>query len=1608
MQNIYKYIIENVSSGTVKKETAVELLKRLKEKEDSKEKYIAVIGIAGKYPLAENKDEYWNNIKSGKDLVREFPESRKNDIDGFLKSNGHKGEIQYLKGVFLEEIDKFDYRFFKMSPMEASLMDPNQRLFLQTAYEAIEDSGYGGDQLNGTKTGVYIGYSNDLRDTYGQMIKQLDPALLPSSIAGNLSSILPSRISYFLNLKGPSILIDTACSSSLLSVHIACEAIKNKECDMALAGGMKINLMPLADGVKIGIESSDGRTKTFDESSDGTGIGEGIGVVILKGLKQAINDRDNIYAVIKGSAANQDGTSAGITAPNVESQTDVILSAWKNSGIDPKNISYIEAHGTGTKLGDPIEIDGLISAFRKYTTRKQFCGIGSVKSNIGHLYEGAGIASLIKCIMALKNRQLPPTLHFNMPNIRIPFENSPVYVNDVPRDWEKCESPRTCGVSSFGFSGTNVHLILEESPYQTAEECDFGSKELCEESSKLVCEKNPNLFVISAKSEASLKELVSSYKRYVDLNPAAEIDDICFTAAIGRGHYKYRLAMIVNSMEELKDKLNGIDTLRIDAGSYSQYFYGVHNLVAQDKKVKELNDITEEEQRELSGLAAREIEIAIGKTEKDIGKFKLVCDYYVKGANIDWNLLYKGNKRKRISLPVYPFEKKRCWFKLSSMESKQYIKIDQENIIHPLLEKCIVKSIEQDIYKTVFAPSKHFVLKDHVIMGKYVVPGTTYLEIAVQIGKLYYGESKLQLKNILFQKPVIIDGENEKEVQIIVKMQDSCLGLTVISQEEDTWDNHVSMDICTTSENENTIYNPDELKKDSKVVSIDQNQLTYGFINFGPRWLNYKKIYIKDDYSLASIALDDQFEVDINTYDFHPSLIDMAVNAVSLTLGERYLPLSYRKFNIYGKTPKQFYSLIKRKTSGGNTETIVFDVLLLDMDRKVFAHAEDYVIKKVYGSDNFLRGEGVFHNIKWVEDLLPEPIANYSNENNGVLLFADNSGKWQEMFRYLEESGTEVIVIQYGSGFERIDNNKYIIGYSQEDFDLLINSLNGIPSDVIYMPGIQGSSKISDINELERSMNEGIYGLFHFTRAIQKQKINEKINVLVVADYVYEVTKEQDFINPLGASLFALAKTISAESLNIKCRCLDIDSNTSDINILKELFNGKKAVHAIRSGVAYVEELDKYDIEEVPSAQIELKEDGIYIITGGTGGIGLEICKYLSKNRRVRLALINRSKLPERENWKNTNEFSDKVKKIIEAVIKVEENGSKVELLSADVSNEKEMSGILESLRAKYGRINGVIHGAGVAGDGFIMNKDEKVFKDVLKPKIYGTFLLDRLTENDNLDFFIMFSSVAALIGIPGQSDYSSGNAYMDAYASLRSKRNLKTLSINWPAWKETGMAVDYKSNFDSMFRAIPTALALEAFQAVIHKDLNRVIIGEINYKAPEWQRELPINIGKSIKKAVDRNKDKKSAQSHIRTDIVVSGKGEDSYDEIELKVSALWANVLGLEEINVYESFYELGGDSIMATRLHKEIDKEYPGVLDITDVFSYSTISKMAEYIKNKMGYEGDTKTEETIKTQGFEEDDKTSGNNSNNLEEMLEKLARGEISASEVDEMIGLGGE
>lgn len=654
-------------------------------------KDIAIIGIALEFPGASNKEEYWNNLKEGKDSITELNPIRRKDADSYLEALNLDGKnMTFADGGYLKEIDKFDYSFFKLTPNEASLMDPNQRLFLQSAWHALEDAGYTGNSLRGKKVGVYVGYSKIGYD-YERLVSKIIPQELQKYIVGNLPSVLSSRIAYMLDLKGPAITVDTACSSSLVAIHLACKGILERECSSAIAGGIRTSLLPIK--TEIGIESPDYKTRAFDNSANGTGFGEGVAAIILKPLKEAVKDGDNIYAVIKGSFINQDGATVGITAPNPAAQAEVIEEAWKEAGIHPDEISFIEAHGTGTKLGDPVEVKGLCMAFEKYTQKKQFCVLGSVKNNIGHLFEAAGIASLIKTALALKNKQIPPLIHFEKANENIKFEDSPFYVNSKLMEWNSNKLPRTCGVSSFGLSGTNCHIVLQE--YVEEKKISVNHNE------------GSHIFAISARNANSLNELIKEYISYLNLNPETEISNLCYTANTGREHYKYRIAVIASNIAMLKEKLEQF----LKGSKKIDHVFMSENTGKSDSEQQLL-----EEKNEVNRKANAIIQSLVHEKEQKIDRKIELCKSYTLGADICWKDLYQNvEDKKKVSLPVYPFERKRCWVFDSVKEESRILENNKGETFMPngqieniAVTLCNIVSKASGLDKNEIDTSSHF------------------------------------------------------------------------------------------------------------------------------------------------------------------------------------------------------------------------------------------------------------------------------------------------------------------------------------------------------------------------------------------------------------------------------------------------------------------------------------------------------------------------------------------------------------------------------------------------------------------------------------------------------------------------------------------------------------------------------------------------------------------------------------------------------------------------------------------------------------------------------------------------------------------------------------
>lgn len=1557
-------------------------------------KDIAIIGLDAKFANTESAESYWQMIQNGIDVTGEFPKERYQDIEPYLTYLKNMGMslqgMEFSVGGYLNAIDKFDYNLFSLSPKEASLMDPNQRFFLEAAWAAIEDAGYGGEKIKGSRTGVFVGYSNDFYDEYRRHLFAANSNLYGLSTVSNIKSIMASRIAYLLDLKGPSLVIDTACSSSLVAVHLACQAIRNGECDQALAGGVKVLLTPIKgeESWELGIQSSDGKAKTFDDSSDGTGTGEGVGVVLLKPLQQALRDGDQIYGVIKGGAINQDGRGVGLTAPNAKAQEDVILRAWKDAGINPETIAYIEAHGTGTKLGDPIEINGLHRAFSKYTTKKQFCAIGSVKTNIGHLDSAAGIAGLIKMIMALKYRQLPPSIHFQRPNRKIPFEDTPVYVNDQLTSWDQELYPRRCGISSFGLSGTNCHLILEEAPildnnHQSNEEV-------------------LNILVLSAKSKAGVEALLRSYYLKLTEN-SMDLNSVCYTASTGRGHYNCRLVITFKDREDALNKLFLLQGVDLSNTVQSGVYYGEHYLIKGGQDPKEAGRLTENKKLQLTNQANKVIKSLDGSIKTIVENYVTLCLLYIKGADVEWEELYKGKESKKISLPVYPFQSERCWYDLQ-LTKQHFVRKDipfVKEISHPVVQYRVASTMETSIYVTEFSVRTHWLLSEHKIFDKYVIPGTTYLEIAYQIGKMHFPNKRIELKDIVFLSPLAVDESETCEVQVIVKQDNGQLKFTVASKgnETNSWTQHAEGCIITLSENIVSNCNIQNIiQRSNQEIVVDYSKVTFGNIKTGPRWNNVEKAYIGNNEVLLHMSLPNDYLGDLNLYDLHPSLLDCAVNTGNAfhSNGEMYLPYTYKSFKIYGPTPARFYSWSKRKNLKNRSgETVTFQIALINEQGEIFAEIEDYTIKKVNLQQFSLQEkETEYHKLEWMERNAVALEEQVEQGNEKILILQDKQGFGEKIGSYLEGKAKKIITVCIGDCYKN-EGNSYTIRNRKEDYEKLMVDLKQHQiSKILYMFSLDMIHKIS----IQSKETKLVKDLFHFVKALMKYKGKEELELILFGEYVNDVVRSQPIVQPRVSAMFALGKVIGQEYTNVKVRSIDIDNITPIEKIVTELIvvNESYSV-AYRDGKRYVPELQTINLIKKENEFI-LRKNGTYLITGGTGGIGLQIAKYLADLETIQLVLVNRKKLPPREEWGRVldNGLDEEECFKIKTIMDIEKLGSKISLYNIDITNETDLNEILQEVRKIQGPINGIFHAAGIAGEGFLILKDEETFSSVLAPKMIGTHLIDMLTRKDPLDCFVLFSSITALTGGMGQGDYTAANSYLDTYASYRIKQGYDTLSINWPAWLEVGMAVRFGAHKEKgLLRPISTESALNGLGKVMNSTSKQIIIGDIDYEVirelddfNQFQFDLSLDIQKEIQIRKDRFFEKSIDMPVGNSDksVTLIGRLETEKNEIDIRIAKIWADVLGLHKIDVYESFYNLGGDSILATRLLRGLEKEFPGKFDISDIFTYSSIDEMVNYLGNSVKLDMLTSEKEDVMKDELD------------LDKLLNQLEDGDITVSQ----------
>lgn len=1564
MNQVKKFILTQLSKGNISQPEAVALLKEIQNAETGKIGDIAIIGMACRLPMSGSKEEFWDNILHGRSCFVSKPADKLRFEE--VIENPHYGEfvemvsfpesrnLESFIGGFIPDNDKFDADFFNISPREARYIEPGQRVFMELAWAAIEDAGYSGNTIRDTLTGVFVGkdYSNTM------FYKQIT-APDPMKVTGTWEGLLASRVSYAFNLRGPTMVIDTACSSGLVAVHEACNALRNHECDMALAGGVSIgaggtmvdddskNSKNNENSGTIGaVTSNDNQVRTFDKKCSGSVFGEGVVVFMLKPFEAARRDHDHVYAVIKGSAINNDGASNGITAPNPLAQEAVILDAWKRAGVQAESIDYVEAHGTGTLLGDPIEIIGLTNAFAKQTDRKQFVGIGSVKTNVGHLVAASGCASLMKVSMAMEKEMIPPSINFEEPNGNIDFLRSPVYVVDQPTPWLSGERIRRAGINAFGFSGTNCHMVVEEAPALTEESTPARPWEI---------------ITLSGRTESSLRSLILEYSRFLSTQGKLQFGDMSYTANVGRGHYSYRLAVVARSQEEFRGILDSIIAQDFSTEGIEHAYMGKHRIVSDKYRNRTAGELTEKELHSLSAEARSLLE-EIGGGKYEIALLDRLAEVYAGGAGVEWEELYKGQIHYKLSLPTYRFDRIVCWADPKVTELGDGTAVSDADKIHPIVERMLSDSMNETVFLAKFDLSKHWFVQEHKIMGSNIVPGTAYIEFVKAVCEKYFASDKIQIKSMTFIQPLVV-GEEPKEAHIILRKLEQGVRFTVASQEnEERWIVHCEGEACVHEELPTEEFRVADYAEGGEeiIIPIPEDE-TDELVYMGPRWHCVKHIYKKVDVLQSEIKLRDDFKADLNSYHYHPSMADAALN-IPLQVyinREMYLPLSYRNLKIYDTLPQRFFSRLVKISGGNGSETMSFRVTLADPMGKILAEIEEYTTKKVGKFNSYVANTYYGVRMQALTRTLTEGESSLLTGN--VLIFEDACGVARSFAKLLPET-VKPYFVRIGKEYASLGDNCYEIAGDERSYDRLFEELGMKTLEhVFHFASLDFSKRELSYGEYDEVLNRGLYSLFFFPRALLRH-VSGKTDFCIVTDHAYAIASE-DRVKPWNRALLAITKTLVQEYTNCSFRCLDVDEGVSGTEILR-VYKAEEAplILSSRHGKLYEEVLSQQNVGDLTESYTAPQKDGVYLITGGTGGLGLEIGKYLAETGAGSLCLISRQGMPTRDKWDGILEKNRNRKMIrrILAIREMEALGAQVRVESADVCSREELSRLVEDLQAQQGKIRGIVHCAGVAGDGFLYNKPLDTFNEVIDPKLRGIALLTELLGQEKPDFMILFSSMQSAFGGSGQGDYTAANAFLDAYAEYMQAQGVNCKTVNWPGWSETGMAVDYGvSDEMTLFRSLTTKKALIAFDFVMRHAVSNVIPGELSMEFLSFaSRMLPFSLSTAIRRELGRymakNSGKDGAQSgrtfNAET-LVILGKDAKEYTAMEKEVALIYAAVLDLAEIDIFENFNAMGGDSIIASEVLKLLNERYDNILNISDMFTYSTVTDMAEHIALKL---------------------------------------------------------
>lgn len=1420
---------------------------------------IAIIGITGRYSAAENLHEFWENLKAAKNCVTEIPAERW-PLDGFFESDPKeavaKGKSYSKWGSFLDGFAEFDPLFFNISPREAISMDPQERLFLQSAWEVLESAGYTREKISrecGGRVGVFAGITKlgfeRYREDWKRQGVEADPYTSFSSVA--------NRVSYLFNLKGPSLPIDTMCSSSLSAIHEACEHLRLSRCEMAIAGGVNLHLHPssYASLCQMHMLSKGGQCRSFGEGGDGFVPGEGVGAVLLKPLSAAWRDGDPIHAVIRATSVNHGGKTNGFTVPSPLAQRDLIRDAIENSGLSAEDISYVEAHGTGTELGDPIEVRGLTEAFGEETSKKGFCALGSVKSNLGHLEAAAGIAGLSKIVLQMKHGQLAPSLHAQDLNPNIDFEKSPFRVQRELSDWnrpvaeeegELREKSRVAAISSFGAGGANAHLILEEPP--VAEESRSPQE---------------SVVILSARTEESLVAYAKKLADFLVTERSVNLANLAYTLQVGREAMEERFAGSVNSVEELQDKL-------------SQFVGGC----CPDGFVR--SRVSSSERRSLAVFADDEDMTTTLEAWYRKRKFGNLLELWGKGMSIDWEKLYGEAKPKRIPLPTYAFAKERYWV---DIDWSARVRETKGSILHPLLHENRT-SLSELRFQSHFCGDEFF-LTDHVISGRKIFPGVAYLEMAWTAAEQLFRSSidhsfSVSLSHVGWVRPLLVSAEGQSLLLRFKKESDQSLSFQAYTEFDEEKVVHCQGNASVDALEISPKVELNQLRSRVGAFQLSANDCYRIFsqmgIFYGPAHRSIERIWTGNGEVLARLKLPDTVSSSRGDYHLHPSLMDGAFQA-SLGLSADWeglageetasavVPFSIACLKSFGECSGSVWAWIRPSAVAARDDSWVVDIDLCGEDGSVSVQMKEVTFRRL---DD--RSEAP-------KTLLAHPV-------------------WRDEPASPQQLGV-------------VGEHRMIL-VEMAETPTLARKLEGIGVSEVCCLSASGRSLGERFNEVAQQVFEEV-----------REVLSKRPATALILQLVISAGGEESF----AGGLAALLRTARRENPALKTQLIEVDGGEDALaQILvsygRDLTDDWVRYEGGRRIVREWEELPEVDQLNPPS----WREGGVYLISGGAGGLGtLFAGEIASQLTRGTLVLVGRAK-------------SESIQK--QEIEQLERAGVEVIYRQADVSRWSEVERLIGELLAQFRRIDGVIHCAGLIKDNFIIKKETSEFLEVLASKVSGVVNLDRATKDQDLDLFLLFSSGAAIIGNPGQADYAAANAFLDGFANDRNRevergtRRGRTLSINWPYWREGGMELDESSlglmkSELGMF-SIECDAGLSAFQQAMESSESQVLV-----MAGEKDR---------LRRLLRKEREVQPTM----LEATLGGEEQESLQELACEYfrESLSSSLnIPKQRIRADEPMSDLGIESIVAINLINAWEKDF-GSLPKTLLFEYQTLQSLAGY--------------------------------------------------------------